>query len=148
MEKQLLKLVWCIISMIIMLSKNDTHSSCIESTTILAAGKELNKMKYILSFIYWSIFAKIFLEVHRFVTFHFGISVFITTLLFFSYILFTVIILIPLSVSLAERTVDFIRSHWRWRIVVAPEISKLLLFLETYFKNIVIYTCKWVWVMV
>ena len=69
-------------------------------------------MIYLVSFIYWLIFAKIFLEIYRFISYQSDSSISISTLLFFAYVFLAVIVLIPLSVFLAEKTIKFIRSHW------------------------------------
>lgn len=68
-------------------------------------------MTYLVAVIYWFIFAKTVLEIYRFISCQ--ISIFISTLLFFGLCLFAVIALIPFSVFLAEKTIQFIQAHWR-----------------------------------
>lgn len=74
-------------------------------------GKEY--MTTILSVIYGLIFFKVFFEIFDWITYHSDISVFGSSILFCVCTYFAVIILIPLSVFLAEKTTQFIQAHWR-----------------------------------
>lgn len=73
-------------------------------------GKEY--MTRVLSVIYGLIFFKVFFEIFDWITYHSDISIFAHTILFLVCAYFAVIILIPLSVFLAEKTTQFIQAHW------------------------------------
>lgn len=62
---------------------------------------------------YWLLSAKIFLEIHRFVGFHFDLPVIAINLLFVAYLFLCLFVLAPLAVFCGNKTADFIQRHWR-----------------------------------
>ena len=70
-------------------------------------------LRNILSVGYWLLAVKIFLEIHRFVGFHFDLPIIATNLLFVAYLFLCLFVFAPLAVFCGKKTADFIHRHWR-----------------------------------